>query len=97
MDSARNSKGLSKYALSNLIILVPLKEALRLRQVCKKFDAAVMLGLNALYFEFGLHADQLQYILDTSFDQESQAEHKTLSERELIINLNLRDFLAKAT
>jgi hypothetical protein len=34
--------------------------------------------------------------LDTSFDRESQVQHKSLSERELIINLNLRDFLAKA-
>ena len=35
--------------------------------------------------------------MDTTFDKESQVEHKTLSERELIINLNLRDFLVKAT
>ena len=59
MDSARNQRGLSKYALSNLIIWMPLKEALKLRRVAKKFDEAVMLGLNTLYFEFGLQADQL--------------------------------------
>ena len=34
--------------------------------------------------------------MDTTFDQKTQREHRSLSERELIINLNLRDFLTKA-
>ena len=98
MESSRNRQKamMSKYVLSNLVMFVPLSEALRLRQVAKKFDEAVMLGLNALYFEMNLQADRLQYIMDTTFDKETQDQHKTLAERELIINLNLREFLGKA-
>ncbi len=60
MDSTRNNQGvLSKYALSNIILFLSLKEALKIRQVAKKFDDAVLLGLNALYFDLGLQADRL--------------------------------------
>ncbi len=91
-----NGQKLSKYVISNIILFLPFKTALSMRLVSKRFDEAVLIGFNCLYFDLQNQVDRYQYLLENEFDQQTQEEHKELSERELLINTDLRKFLKNA-
>mmetsp|Transcript_11540 Transcript_11540/g.11519 ORF Transcript_11540/g.11519 Transcript_11540/m.11519 type:complete len:106 (+) Transcript_11540:106-423(+) len=67
-----------------------------MRLVCHKYNGAVFVGLNCLVHELVLFEDKCNYILENDFDEESQNQHKKLSERELEINKSLKASLKEA-
>lgn len=86
----------SKYALSNILKMLSLKEALRMRIVSKKFDAALLVALNVVQIDYIMEEDRYQYLLDTCFDDQTKNKHQVLSTKELAINKNLKENLKKA-
>lgn len=63
---------LSKYVISNIILFLPFKSALQLRLVSRRFDEAVLIGFNILYFDLQAQADKFQYLLENEFDKDTQ-------------------------
>ena len=53
---------LSKYVISNVILFLPFKSALQLRLVSRRFDEAVLIGFNILYFVFKWQIIQVLFI-----------------------------------
>ena len=87
---------MSKYVLSNIFHFLPLKDALRVRSVSKKFDEACFIGLKICVVDMQEYIDKYLYIVSKDFSQESIEEHKTLREHELQINVLLRQHLLEA-
>ena len=74
-----------------------LKDILKMRLVSKKFDEACYIGLNLLTFDLKSQADTCEYILENDFDSQTKKEHTILSKQELDININLREYLKRAS
>jgi hypothetical protein len=65
-------KTLSKFALSNIFRFFELKEALSLRLVSAKFDAAVMIGLTIEEsYELNITIDMYRYLINRDFSSEN--------------------------
>ena len=72
MDSTIKRTFLSKYVVSNILTFLTTQEALLIRVTSKKFDEAVLLSFNALYFDYQVIADRFNYLLENDFDQKTQ-------------------------
>jgi len=94
--SPPRKKPLSKYVLSNVLLFLPPKAALALRQTSKAFDEASWVAFGCLFHEMQEQAEKFEFILDTQFDQQTQKEHKELSQKELIINKALKEYIQDA-
>lgn len=65
-------KTLSKFALSNIFRFLELKEAMSLRLVSSKFDAAVFIGLTIEEnYELSKTIDMYRYVIQRDFSSEN--------------------------
>ena len=71
MEKKVSGKSFSKYALSNITIMLKFDEMLKLRLVSKKFDEAVKIGLNLAIFDLQFKAEQYDFCLKNNFDSET--------------------------
>ncbi|CDW77406.1 UNKNOWN [Stylonychia lemnae] len=96
MEKKVSLKSLSKFALSNVALFLPIKTAFQVRQVNKTFDEAVYIGINCLYYDIQDQAARFEYIMETQFDSDTRSEHKTLRANELLINQVLQQSIQNA-
>lgn len=89
------SAHMSKYVLSNIFHYLPVKDALRIRTVARKFDEACLIGMKLCVIDMQDRIDQIVFVISTNFSKESIEEHKGLRETEMQINVMLRDLISK--